>query len=160
MYTHIYIYGNICSILYLMTIYEVQYMFHIFKYSIYFLCSPSISKITSLLGCVVGMLRQQLLSTVPLKVALKPNPRAKHVNAESGDGCGCGFACWCLRWWCTVLCWARCNSICWTLRSQCRTPCLENHHEFTNVLLYTEREDATITPCPWSSCTFPTWQWS
>ncbi len=23
-----------------------------------------------------------------------------------------------------------------------------------NVLLYTEREDATITPCPWSSCTF------
>ncbi len=34
------------------------------------------------------------------------------------------------------------------------------HHEFTNVLLYTEREDATITPCPWSSCTFPTWQWS
>ncbi len=31
------------------------------------------------------------------------------------------------------------------------------HHEFTNVLLYTEREDATIT---WSSCTFPTWQWS
>ncbi len=24
-----------------------------------------------------------------------------------------------------------------------------------NVLLYTEREDA-ITPCPWSSCTFPT----
>ncbi len=28
------------------------------------------------------------------------------------------------------------------------------HHEFTNVLLYTEREDATITPCPWSSCTF------
>ncbi len=26
------------------------------------------------------------------------------------------------------------------------------HHEFTNVLLYTEREDATITPCPWSSC--------
>ncbi len=34
------------------------------------------------------------------------------------------------------------------------------HHEFTNVLLYTEREDATITPWPWSSCTFPTWQWS
>ncbi len=34
------------------------------------------------------------------------------------------------------------------------------HHEFTNVLLYTEREDATITPCPWSSCTFTTWQWS
>ncbi len=34
------------------------------------------------------------------------------------------------------------------------------HHEFTNVLLYTERQDATITPCPWSSCTFPTWQWS
>ncbi len=34
------------------------------------------------------------------------------------------------------------------------------HHEFTNVLLYTEREDATITPCLWSSCTFPTWQWS
>ncbi len=34
------------------------------------------------------------------------------------------------------------------------------HHEFTNLLLYTEREDATITPCPWSSCTFPTWQWS
>ncbi len=34
------------------------------------------------------------------------------------------------------------------------------HHEFTNVLLYTEREDATITPCPLSSCTFPTWQWS
>ncbi len=34
------------------------------------------------------------------------------------------------------------------------------HHEFTNVLLYTEREDATITPCPWSSCTFPTLQWS
>ncbi len=34
------------------------------------------------------------------------------------------------------------------------------HHEFTNVLLYTERGDATITPCPWSSCTFPTWQWS
>ncbi len=34
------------------------------------------------------------------------------------------------------------------------------HHEFTNALLYTEREDATITPCPWSSCTFPTWQWS
>ncbi len=34
------------------------------------------------------------------------------------------------------------------------------HHEFTNVLLYTEREDATITPFPWSSCTFPTWQWS
>ncbi len=34
------------------------------------------------------------------------------------------------------------------------------HHEFTNVLLYTEREDATITPCPWSSCTFPTGQWS
>ncbi len=34
------------------------------------------------------------------------------------------------------------------------------HHEFTNVLLYTEREDATITPCPWSLCTFPTWQWS
>ncbi len=34
------------------------------------------------------------------------------------------------------------------------------HHEFTNVLLHTEREDATITPCPWSSCTFPTWQWS
>ncbi len=33
------------------------------------------------------------------------------------------------------------------------------HHEFKNVLLYTEREDATITPCPWSSCTFPTWQW-
>ncbi len=30
------------------------------------------------------------------------------------------------------------------------------HHEFTNVLLYTEREDATITPCPWSLCTFPT----
>ncbi len=28
------------------------------------------------------------------------------------------------------------------------------HHEFTNVLLYTEREDATITPCPWSSCIF------
>ncbi len=28
------------------------------------------------------------------------------------------------------------------------------HHEFTNVLLYTEREDATITPCPWLSCTF------
>ncbi len=26
----------------------------------------------------------------------------------------------------------------------------------TNVLLYTEREDATITPCPWSLCTFPT----
>ncbi len=26
------------------------------------------------------------------------------------------------------------------------------HHEFTNVLLCTEREDATITPCPWSSC--------
>ncbi len=25
----------------------------------------------------------------------------------------------------------------------------------TNVLLYTEREDATITPCPWSLCTFP-----
>ncbi len=24
------------------------------------------------------------------------------------------------------------------------------HHEFTNVPLYTEREDATITPCPWS----------
>ncbi len=24
-----------------------------------------------------------------------------------------------------------------------------------NVLLYTEREDATITPCPWSWCTFP-----
>ncbi len=34
------------------------------------------------------------------------------------------------------------------------------HHEFTNVLLYTEREDATITPCPWSLCTFTTWQWS
>ncbi len=34
------------------------------------------------------------------------------------------------------------------------------YHEFTNVLLSTEREDATITPCPWSSCTFPTWQWS
>ncbi len=34
------------------------------------------------------------------------------------------------------------------------------HHEFTNVLLYTEREDATISPCPWSLCTFPTWQWS
>ncbi len=34
------------------------------------------------------------------------------------------------------------------------------HHEFTNVLLYTEREDATITPCAWSSCTFPTLQWS
>ncbi len=34
------------------------------------------------------------------------------------------------------------------------------HHEFTNVLLYTEREDAAITPCPWSSYTFPTWQWS
>ncbi len=30
------------------------------------------------------------------------------------------------------------------------------NHEFTNVLLYTEREDATITLCPWSSCTFPT----
>ena len=24
------------------------------------------------------------------------------------------------------------------------------------ILLYTKREDATITPCPWSSCTFPT----
>ncbi len=24
------------------------------------------------------------------------------------------------------------------------------------LLLYTEREDATITLCPWSSCTFPT----
>ncbi len=34
------------------------------------------------------------------------------------------------------------------------------HHEFTNVLPYTEREDATLTLCPWSSCTFPTWQWS
>ncbi len=34
------------------------------------------------------------------------------------------------------------------------------HHKFTNVLLYTEKEDATITPCPWTSCTFPTWQWS
>ncbi len=41
---------------------------------IYFKCSPSISKMTSLLGCVVGMLRQQLLSMVPLKVAVKPNP--------------------------------------------------------------------------------------
>ncbi|CAI9536191.1 unnamed protein product [Staurois parvus] len=28
--------------------------------------------------------------------------------------------------------------------------------EFTDVLLYIEREDATITPCPWLSCTFPT----
>ncbi len=26
----------------------------------------------------------------------------------------------------------------------------------SQILLYTEREDATITPCPWSSCTFPT----
>ncbi len=33
---------------------------------------------------------------------------------------------------------------------------IDGHHEFTNVLLYTEREDATITPCPWSLCTFPT----
>ncbi len=32
---------------------------------------------------------------------------------------------------------------------------IDGIHEFTNVLLYTEREDATITPCPWSSCTFP-----
>ncbi|CAI9612389.1 unnamed protein product, partial [Staurois parvus] len=24
-----------------------------------------------------------------------------------------------------------------------------------HVLLYIEREDATVTPCPWSSCTFP-----
>ncbi len=54
---------------------------HIYIY-IYFKCSPSISKMTSLLGCVVGMLRQQLLSMVPLKVAVKPNPRAKVRTCE------------------------------------------------------------------------------